>query len=105
MRERDHVARLAIYTRDVEERVDRDTTERHAQLGPGRDAVNIAGIGRSGKGVDLFPSPSRRASHQTLDGERPRVHIEMWCDLCGKNGPLVPRVVLTRWQSWITRGL
>ena len=55
--------------------------------------------------MDLLPGPGRRVCHETLDRERPRRNVQMWSHFRVQHGPLVPCVILARWEARVTSGL
>ena len=87
-----------------QQRVHRDPVEGHAQLRPGGDAVDVAGVARAGQRVDLVPGPGRLPLDQPLDGERPAVGADPRGGLGVQHRPVVAGVVLPRGQPRVAGG-
>jgi hypothetical protein len=102
VRRREHVGRARKHPRDLEQRVDRDTRERDTELRPGGHTVDVAGEGRGLERMDLVPAPRRGTLDETLDRERPGRGVEARRDLSGQHRPVLPRVVLTGWEPFVS---
>ena len=90
VREREHVRRGRQRAGRVEQRVDGNAREGHAELRPRRHAVDVAGVRRRRQRVDLVPGPRRRAARRARRPERPRRGVEARRDLRGEYRPAVP---------------
>src|ERR1700739_4306162 len=85
--------------RDVEQRVDRNTGEGHTELGPGGDAMDVTVVGGLWQFVNLWPTPRRRARHQTLHSEGPIAGVKSGSGFGGQARPAATGVVLAGRQT------